>query len=63
MKNNVKQILKKKFFERPTLEVAKGLLGKFLVIKIRGKEKAYMITEVEAYDGFEDKTSQVGLTL
>lgn len=47
------KILQKEFFEQNTLLVAERLLGKFLV---RNKE-AYMITEVEAYDGFDDKAS------
>ena len=33
------------------LKVAPELLGKFLVRRHRGKERAYLITEVEAYDG------------
>ncbi len=37
--------------------VARDLLGKFLVRKVGGKELALMITEVEAYDGLEDKAS------
>jgi DNA-3-methyladenine glycosylase len=45
------------FFRRPALTVARGLLGKFLVRRVRGKETAVMITEVEAYDGFKDKAS------
>lgn len=53
----MKEILKQKFFNRPTLEVAKELLGKYLVRKIDGKEIALPITEVEAYDGFQDKAS------
>jgi DNA-3-methyladenine glycosylase len=51
------QILTKQFYLRPTVEVAKDLLGKFLVIEKNGKKIAHMITEVEAYDGFEDKAS------
>ena len=50
-------ILPQNFFERNTLAVAKSLLGKFLVRKYRGKETAYMITDIEAYHGFEDKGS------
>jgi DNA-3-methyladenine glycosylase len=53
----MQKVLNKTFFERPTLEVAESLLGKFLIKRYRGVEKAYMITEVEAYDGFEDKAS------
>jgi len=45
------------FFNRPTLVVAEDLLGKFLVRKIGAKNLALMITEVEAYDGFQDKGS------
>lgn len=51
------KILKSSFFSRPTLIVARELLGKFIVRRYRGQETALMITEVEAYDGFEDKAS------
>lgn len=53
----MKKVLTKKFFERSTLIVAKELIGKFLVRKIGTKEYVFMITETEAYDGFEDKAS------
>lgn len=36
------------------LTVAPKLLGKFLVRRFRGKEQAFQITEVEAYDGPRD---------
>ncbi|HUX35619.1 MAG TPA: DNA-3-methyladenine glycosylase [Candidatus Paceibacterota bacterium] len=49
--------LAEKFFNRPTLAVARSLLGKFIVRKYGGKEIALMITEVEAYDGFKDRAS------
>ncbi len=49
--------LTKKFFERRAPAVARELIGKFLVRKIDGREVALMITETEAYDGFEDKAS------
>lgn len=42
------------FFNRPTLKVAKELLGKFLVRKIGGKIIKAMITETEAYCGPKD---------
>lgn len=42
---------------RDTVKIAKSLLGKFLVRRWRGKEIAAIITEVEAYDGFQDKAS------
>jgi DNA-3-methyladenine glycosylase len=46
-----------KFFERPTLEVAKSLLGKYLCRRLGRKIIRVMITEVEAYDGPRDKAS------
>lgn len=52
-----KKILKRKFFQKSTVIIAEKLLGKFLVRKIGNKELALMITEVEAYDGFDDKAS------
>lgn len=45
------------FFARPTLTVARELLGMWLVRRIRGRETAFMITEVEAYDGPLDRAS------
>ncbi len=51
------KILGQKFFNQPTLKVAENLLGKFLVRKYRGKEIILIITEIEAYDGFNDKAS------
>jgi len=51
------RILEQKFFNRPTLVVARELLGKYLVRAYRGKVTARMITEVEAYDGLKDKGS------
>ncbi len=53
----MRKVLSREFFDRPTLEVAKDLLGKFLVRRRGRKTEAYMITEVEAYDGFRDKAS------
>lgn len=52
------QVLNKTFFERQnTTRVARNLLGKVLVRRYRGKTSAYVITEVEAYDGPQDKAS------
>ncbi|MDP2598558.1 MAG: DNA-3-methyladenine glycosylase [Candidatus Liptonbacteria bacterium] len=58
------KILSRGFFNRPTLKVAKQLLGKYLVCRIlsshndaRGRRIALMITEVEAYDGPRDMAS------
>lgn len=53
----MRKVLTKKFFERPVPDVAKDLLGKFLVKKSGKRETAVMMTEVEAYDGFKDKAS------
>ncbi len=49
--------LDKDFFDRPTLTVARELLGKFLVRRRAGRTEGYMITEVEAYDGPHDRAS------
>jgi DNA-3-methyladenine glycosylase len=54
---NERTILGPRFFNRPTLRVAKALLGKFLVRRTGGKTNAFMITETEAYFGFKDKGS------
>ena len=53
----MRKVLKKNFFNRPTLVVAQGLLGKFLVRNKNGRVIAAMITEVEAYDGPQDRAS------
>ncbi len=67
----MRKILSEKFFNRPAPEIAKDLLGKFLVRRFPRKspaqncvgdksaprETAMMITEVEAYDGPFDKAS------
>lgn len=51
-------ILPPAFYDRPTLEVTRDLLGKFLVRRREdGTETALAIHEVEAYDGFDDKAS------
>lgn len=50
----MKKLPPQKFFKAPVLKVAKSLIGKYLVRKLRGKEIALMITEVEAYDGAND---------
>jgi DNA-3-methyladenine glycosylase len=53
----MKKILTPNFFNRPVLAVARELLGKFLVRRLKGGEISLMITEVEAYDGQQDKAS------
>lgn len=45
------------FFTRPTLIIAQELIGKVLVRRYRGFHHTVLITEVEAYDGPEDKAS------
>lgn len=45
------------FFERQTLEVAKALLGKFLVRRFGRRTIVGMITETEAYVGPHDRAS------
>ncbi|MBI2640867.1 MAG: DNA-3-methyladenine glycosylase [Candidatus Sungbacteria bacterium] len=51
------KLLSKDFFNRPTLQVAQELLGKFLVRKIGHRKIFGIITEVEAYIGPKDKAS------
>lgn len=51
-------ILPSSFFDRPTLLIARELLGKYLVIRREdGSEVASLIREVEAYDGPNDRAS------
>lgn len=50
----MRKILGPKFFDRPTLEVAEDLLGKYLVRKVGRKTVAEKITEIEAYVGPHD---------
>ncbi len=56
--------LKRKFFHRNTVVVARQLLGKYLVRRIRGKLIRARITETEAYCGSKDKACHAskGLT-
>lgn len=45
-------------FERPTLHVARALLGKYIVVRgDDGRERAGMIAEVEAYRGPRDRAA------
>ncbi|HCR37061.1 MAG TPA: 3-methyladenine DNA glycosylase [Opitutae bacterium] len=51
-------VLEADFFNRPTLKVARELLGKHLVCKdIKGEVRVARIVELESYDGFEDQAS------
>lgn len=57
------KILTRSFYTKPTLEVAKKLLGKYIIRRIDGKPRRKAsflrgrITEVEAYIGPQDKAS------
>ena len=57
MNRYMRRALRGSFFNRPTIGVARELLGKYLVRRIGGREIARQITEVEAYVGFQDKAS------
>ncbi len=51
-------VLPPTFFRRPTLDVCEDLLGAVLCRRFPdGTTGRYVIHEVEAYDGFEDKAS------
>ncbi|MDR3558835.1 MAG: DNA-3-methyladenine glycosylase [Candidatus Pacebacteria bacterium] len=50
-------LLKRSFYNRHTLQVARDLLGCFLVRKYKGKIIRAMITETEAYRGEYDLAS------
>ena len=47
--------LPRDYFNRPTLTVARSLVGKYLVRSLDGREIAGRIIEVEAYVGHQDK--------
>jgi len=49
------RILPRIYFNRPTLTVARSLIGKYLVRSINGRMLAGKIVEVEAYVGPQDK--------
>ena len=49
------RVLPRFYFNRPTVTVARSLIGKYLVRTIDGREIAGKIVEVEAYVGPEDK--------
>ena len=54
-------ILGRSFYERPTLEVARDLLGQRLVRVIEGRRLSGLIVEVEAYIGEEDRASHASV--
>ena len=47
-------VLEKSFYERPALDVARQLLGKYLVRQVGGRRQVALITETEAYVGPDD---------
>jgi DNA-3-methyladenine glycosylase len=49
------RILPRVYFNRPTVTVARSLIGKYLVRVVDGRILAGKIVEVEAYVGSEDK--------
>ncbi len=50
-------VLKKNFFGGSGEIVARELLGKYLARRVGGKTTRLVISEVELYEGFEDKAS------
>lgn len=55
--------LPRKFYTRSTLNVAKELLGKYLIVRIGRKKLTGKIVETEAYIGPSDKASHAYLPL
>jgi DNA-3-methyladenine glycosylase len=49
------RVLPRIYFNRPTLTVARSLIGKYLVRSIDGRMLAGKVVEVEAYVGSQDK--------
>lgn len=49
------KVLSRQYFSRPTVQVARSLIGKYLVRSLAGREVAGRIIEVEAYVGPGDK--------
>ena len=56
-------ILKKSFYERETLTVAKELVVKTIVRRFQGKELTGIITETEAYRGKDDPASHAAIKM
>jgi len=49
--------LPRSFFEQQTLQVAKDLLGKYIIRETDGETVSACIVDVEAYVGFDDRAS------
>lgn len=49
--------LRRNFYNRPTLKVAREVLSKYLVVNMNGKKLCGMIVETEAYIGLNDPAS------
>ena len=56
-------LLKRKFYERETVVVAKQLLGKTLTHRIGMKKLSGIITETEAYRGSDDPASHAAVKI
>ena len=50
-----RRVLPRAYFNRPTITVARSLIGKYLVRMIDGRILAGKIVEVEAYVGPQDE--------
>ncbi len=50
----MKTLVEEDFASTDTVTLARGLLGKRLVMRVNGESMRHLITEVEAYDGPED---------
>lgn len=55
MNTDQEKIIGPEFLNRPVLTVAEELIGNHICRKIAGEVERHVITEVEAYDGQEDK--------
>ena len=56
-------LLKRKFYERETVIVAKQLLGKKVTRRIGMKDLSGIITETEAYRGYDDPASHAAIKM
>ena len=56
-------LLKRKFYERETVIVAKQLLGKKVTRRIGMKDLSGIITETEAYLGSDDPASHAAINM